>query len=242
MPSKQSHRGKHPSDDELFGERWRPVLRQATADLSWLLTRGYARKAATKIVGDHFQLALRQRTAVDRCACSDSDLAIRQAHEIPAEKLEGEPLAIDGYNLLITIESALAGGILVSGRDGCIRDMASLHGSYRRVEETAPAIRLIGASLDRIAPARVDWYLDAPVSNSGRLKTLIRQTAAAHGWPWEVHLIANPDRTLVELPHVAATADSWVLDRAMRWCNLSAAILAGEEAARRVLDLSVLVG
>lgn len=40
MPSRQSHRGKHPSRDDLFGERWHPVLRQATADLSWLLSRG----------------------------------------------------------------------------------------------------------------------------------------------------------------------------------------------------------
>src|SRR6266404_1471952 len=46
------------------------------------------------------------------------------------------PLLIDGFNLILTLESALGGGVMLVGRDGCYRDMASVHGTYRRVEET----------------------------------------------------------------------------------------------------------
>ena len=56
--------------------------------------------------------------------------------------LRGRPLRIDGFNLILTLESALGGGIVLGGRDGCYRDLASVHGTYRRVEETRPALDL----------------------------------------------------------------------------------------------------
>ena len=49
-------------------------------------------------------------------------------------------LWIDGYNALTTIESALSGSVILRARDGCYRDMASMHGTYRKVQETVPAI------------------------------------------------------------------------------------------------------
>ncbi len=88
--------------------------------------------------------------------------------------------------------------------------MASVHGSFRKVAETLPAIELIGAFLARCGVAECRWYLDSPVSNSGRLKTLLRETAEARGWPWQIELVASPDRVLREtsrgtLAPVAAT-------------------------------------
>ena len=38
--------------------------------------------------------------------------------------------------MLTTIEAALAGGVILAARDGAYRDMASMHGSYRKVAET----------------------------------------------------------------------------------------------------------
>ena len=237
MPAKQSHRGKHPEDEALFSERWLPVLRRAVSDMSWLLSRGYARAAALKLVGDHFQLATRQRTAVDRCACPEGALAARSARELAAEAMRSADVYVDGYNLLITVECALSGGILLKGRDGCIRDMASLHGSYRRVEETQPAVELIGAVLARLAPARVIWMLDAPVSNSARLKTLIGAHSRALGWPWECRLLPNPDTALAESSGIVVSADSWVLDHSGRWHNLAGTILEELHLPVPVIDL-----
>ena len=65
------------------------------------------------------------------------------------------------------------------------------------------------------------WYLDGPVSNSGRLKTLLRETAAAAGWLWEIELVPNPDTILSETDQFVATADSGILDRCRRWVNLA---------------------
>ena len=60
----RQHRGPHPADQNLFGNEQLPRLRNAVADLSWLLTRGYAAKAAVKLVGDKNSLTERQRLAL----------------------------------------------------------------------------------------------------------------------------------------------------------------------------------
>ncbi|HSW44518.1 MAG TPA: DUF434 domain-containing protein [Phycisphaerae bacterium] len=225
MPDKRRHRGPHPEDAVAFSPRNQPTLRTAVAELSWLLSRGYAEKSTIKLVGDHYSLTERQRMAMMRCACSDVALARRTAHEMNAEAIRGRPLALDGYNVLTTIEASLAGGIILQGRDGCYRDLASMHGSFRKVEETGPAIELVGMQIADLHVPSCVWYLDRPVSNSGRLKTLIAQTAEQHQWDWSVELVPSPDKVLIESPQVAATADSVILDRCERWFNLSRVVV-----------------
>jgi len=237
MPDKRSHRGRHPEDDQLFAERWAPILRDAVKDLSHLLSRGYNDRSALKLVGDRHQLDVRQRRAVLGAACSDDSLRRRGAHEVGVDALAGQTLCIDGYNLLILIESALSGGVLLEGRDGCIRDLASLHGSYRKVVETLPAIEEAGRVLQAARVGSVTWHFDAPVSNSGRLKVLVYERAEQHGWDWSVELSGNTDRVLAGSCGVVATSDGWILDRAEAWANLAQTVIAGLKPQPRVIKL-----
>jgi hypothetical protein len=229
MPDTRKHRGPHPDDPRLFAPQNYPALQSATHDFSWLLTHGYAVHSSLKIVGDRYQLTERQRLGVMRSSCSDRSLALRRSNEIPVHQLAGTPLLIDGYNLLTTIESALSGAYLLHARDGCLRDLASMHGHYKRVAETTPALTLIGEALVELRVPRAQFLLDSPVSNSGRLKTVMLQLAAEHGWPWEVTLLLDPDPELAKSRGVIVTADSIVLDGARnpeghaapRWVNLA---------------------
>lgn len=221
----------------MFAPSVRPTLCRAVADLSWLLTQEYAEKSALKLVGDHFQLHERQRTAVMRCACGDSSLLHRQQAEVPAVDVHGLPLLIDGYNVLTSIEAALAGGVVIEGRDGCYRDMASMHGTFRQVAETMPAVELAGRVLAAVGIERVVWYLDRPVSNSGRLKTTLLSAAQRHGWPWQVELVASPDAVLAVSEALIATADSVILDRCRQWFNLARHAIASELPGCQILCL-----
>src|SRR5690606_30012086 len=147
MPDERQHRGRHPDDDRLFAPAAWPRLRSAVSDLSWLQGRGYAAPSALKLVGDRYQLEQRQRIAVARCACSDEALASRIGRQVSTAALRGQELALDGFNVLMTVEAALAGGVLLAARDGCLRDMASVHGTYRQVAETEPAVELLARML-----------------------------------------------------------------------------------------------
>ena len=213
-------------------------LREAVADFSMLLTKGYGDKSALKLVGDRFSLTQRQRLAVMRSSCSDQQRESRRARCVPLEALAGHSVAIDGYNLLITIEAALSRGLIFRGCDGCCRDLASIHGTYRRVEETIPAVRLIGDFLTEIRIAQALWLLDSPVSNSGRLRALVDELARTNGWPWEVRLTISPDAELSRIDMTVVSTDSVVLDTCGPWTNLAAGIITRRLDAITVVDLS----
>jgi len=237
MPDRRTHRGPNPQDTKLFAADKVPDLRTALADYSLLLSKGYAEKSSLKMVCDRFSLRERQRLAIMRSACSDQQLASRIQRRIEIDSLAGQALAIDGYNLLITIEAAMSGGVIFKGRDGCFRDLASIHGTYRKVTETVPAVELIGRFLKQIGVRQALWLLDSPVSNSGRLKTLIADLAAENGWQWQTELVVSPDAVLIKSDAIVATSDSVVLDGCQWWTNLAAEIITQKLPSATVIDL-----
>jgi hypothetical protein len=210
----------------------------AVRDLCWLLNRGYSRPSALKLVGDRYALAKRQRTAISRCACSNDELERRRCHQAEPSQLKQPSLRLDGYNVLTTIEAALAGGVILAARDGCYRDMASMHGSYRKVEETIPALRILGELTAGWNLEELHWLLDRPVSNSGRLKGILLEIAAEYGWNWQVELVRDPDTVLIETEQTVATADSAILDRCRSWINLARLAIAERVPQAYLVDLS----
>ena len=238
MSDRRTHRGAHPGDEELFMESEWPALQQAVHDLSWLLTRGYSEPGAIKLVGDHYGLRARQRLAVQRSSCSDQALQNRRAKQIGLSELGGKRVVIDAFNLLLTIEAALGGGILIEGRDGCCRDMSSIHGSYRKVEETKPALTLIGEALADAAIKGACWYLDRPVSNSGRLSKVILELAEMHQWPWVSEVIYEVDQTLSQSNDVVVSADSVILDLCAVWSNLASTIVRDQIPGQAMVRMS----
>jgi len=235
MPDRRHHRGAHPSDRLLFAEPNLQELRQAVSDLSWLMTKGYAPAASLKLVGDRYELKARQRLAVARAACSDQQRARRMAGRITL--IENNRILIDGFNLLITIEAALSGGPLLLCRDGLIRDLSSVHGSYRTVDETESAILLIGEFLEAGKVDTVEWLLDKPVSNSGKLAARIREIATEKNWPWIVGLDNNPDKLLKKSKSTVITSDSNILDAGVQWVDGAGSILSAHLKSCWLVDL-----
>jgi hypothetical protein len=226
-------------DERLFGARQLPALRAAVSDLCWLLDHGYASNSAGELVGNRHNLASRQRMAVSRCACSIESANRRRELQLTPDAVRGQELWLDGYNVLTILESALAGGVVLLGRDGCCRDIAGIHRRFRKVNETIPGLHLIGEATAAWGVTCCRWWLDKPVSNSGRLKALIHEQAKAAGWNMEVELDFNPDRVLYKSAHVISTSDGAVLDRCQKWLNLTRRIISERIQNTWLLDLSL---
>jgi hypothetical protein len=222
------HRGPHPDDARLFSPKAVPRLRAAARELAWLLGRGYPMAGALELVGSRHQLETRQRMALQRSVCSPAQARARKRRAIARRSVARRSLTIDGFNLIIALEVALSGGLLLEGRDGALRDLAGLRGSYHLVEETDRALTLIGETLAVLRPAEARILLDAPVSNSGRLRGRIADHAAGWSVPVSVELAPGVDG-LVASSAVAVTADSGILDRCGAWLNL----------ARHVVDVRI---
>jgi hypothetical protein len=238
VPDSRTHRGPDPRDDEAFGPSAVPALRGAVSDLSWLLGRGYATVSAVKLVGDRWLLTERQRLAVRRAACSENELAGRMERRMDAAELDGRVLLIDGFNVVTTVEAALGGGIILGCRDATYRDIAGVHGTYRNVAETMPALEIISARLLQLAVTQARWLFDRPVSNSGRIQAMLLEAAKASAWPWTVELVDDPDPVLRASPEVVATADSAILDHCQRWFNLARDVIEARCPDATIIDLA----
>ena len=222
MTSRPHRRGLAPGDASLFASEALPRLRAAADEAVWLLGRGYGLDSCVSIVGGHHQLAARQRLFLKRAVCSEAQRVARGGRRRDA--IEGDVVRVDGFNLLITLEVALSGGLVFTAYDGALRDIAGLRGSYHLIDETDRAIDLGLAAIATLAPRRVDFFLDAPVSNSGRLRARIEERAASMPFQTDVVLDANPDARLVGCTNVIS-ADALVLDRCASWLPLAGDIV-----------------
>lgn len=233
--------GPHPHDAALFAAGERPRLRAAASDLRYLRERGYSLDAALKLVGDRYQLRDRQRVAISRATSEAVGARERAARRVPDGAPPPPALEVDAFNVLITVETALRGGVLVTTVDGGLKDLAGIHGTYRTSRVTDEALARVARRLSArgwgAVPAR--FLIDAPVSNSGRLAARVREHAAAHALPWTAEVVPDPDEDLARAPrdHVVATGDACVLDRCGAWIDLGAEVVRADVPGAWVVEL-----
>ncbi len=215
-------RGFDPQDSHLFGPQAMGKLRAAAQELSYLIDRGYELKSASTFVCNHHLLAERQRLALARIVSTHEALARREEKRLTAAP---SSLVVDGFNAVITLEVALSGSVLLEGMDGTIRDLAGLRGTYRIVDKTAMAVHLLLERFRSLGVREIQIFLDQPVSNSGRLKTLLLDAAAGYPFHLQVELFPGVDGMLAGLDNVVS-ADAIVLDKCRSWYNLNREIIA----------------
>ncbi|WP_213278101.1 DUF434 domain-containing protein [Chryseobacterium indologenes] len=224
------NRGKNTGDDTLFGsEKQISKLKLAVEDMRYLLTREYPEKAASELVGNRYRLKTRQIQAFRGASASDSQLYNRRLKHVETLDLKGKTVYLDGFNVLILLESLLSEAYIFEGLDGCFRDLSGVHGTYKRVNQTLRAIELVAAFYQKNQIQKLVWIFDKPVSNSGRIKQIILEFAEQHQLNWEVDLQFNPDKFLAESSEIIISSDAWILDHCKEWFNLIGYLIREEK-------------
>ena len=216
-------RGHFPSDEKEFTGKHVDKLYKAGQDLYYLLNQGYNIKGASVFVGNHYLLSERQRLALSRAISSEKNIKIRKEKEVK-DNLENSIVNIDGFNTIITLEVALSNSLLIKCMDGTIRDLAGLRGTYRIIDKTELSIMKIGETLEKHKIKKANFYLDAPVSNSGNLKKKIEELLKNFDFEVVVMNINNVDSTLETLDNVISS-DAIILDKCKSWININREIL-----------------
>jgi hypothetical protein len=189
------------------------ILQRAAKDFRFLLDRGYPRKAALDLVGNRHGLIFEQRHLLHRGVFSQGDSKSRKEKKVPIRSIGGKPLAIDGHNVLITVEAGMSGRPLVMGDDGFIRDISGLSGSFRKTESSQRALHVILKTLNEFRLSHTLFLFDAPMSNSGRLASEVRNRMRKAGIPGDALAIRVPETILVGFPGLVATSDTAIIDR-----------------------------
>ena len=216
-----ARRGYVPEDDRYFSASELERLRSASRHIGYLINEGYDLKQATVFVGNHFLLSERQRLALMRSIATRAQIEERNRKEIMVADLSGQDILIDGFNTIITLEVMLCGSPLYECMDGAIRDLAALRGTYRIIPETEEAVKMMLGLLQEKGVRKACILLDQPVSNSGRLKSLIADAGEAYELDLDIRILRDVDRNLYGKENVV-TSDSIILDHCKSWVNLTA--------------------
>jgi hypothetical protein len=81
-------------------------------------------------------------------------------------------------------------------------------------------LKLLQHSLKKYKVSKVIWVFDAPVSNSGRMKTKLIDYAKEKEHNWEVVLLNNPDKFIANSEFIGVSSDAWILDKIKLWSNI----------------------
>lgn len=211
-------RGYLPEYETYFKKNLDKV-KLASEDAHYLLNRGYRVKTATMFVQQHYMLSEPQRLAIVRSVAADKDIELRKSKEKSKEDCKGKEVYIDGFNAIIPMESLVSNSPLFVCMDGAIRDMANLKGSYSIIDKTSGAIHLILEQLDKLGVTKAHIYLDRPISNSGRLKSLILELSKQYNVEVEVELLNAVDKELYTKSNVIS-GDCVILDECESWIPL----------------------
>ena len=120
--------------------------------------------------------------------------------------------------------------------DGSIRDLAGLRGTYRLIDKTYIALDILGNVFKRLKIKGVNFYIDSPVSNSGKLKTAIYEISDKWDIDVNVEIVPNPD-VILEKSNYVVSSDSIILDKCDGWINLVKYIIDNEINDYWIIDL-----
>ena len=223
-------RGYIPEDEQQFTGKQLELLKKAADEVQFLLDRGYDVKPVTTFVGNHYMFSERQRLALARAVSAGEWIEKRIQRELLQKEPKNYPKAvnIDGFNAIITLEVALSGSPIFCCRDGVLRDLAGLRGTYRIIDKTQKAVGLLLGQLELMGISEACFYLDAPVSNSGRLSALILQCAKDYSVSVRTQIIPGVDRILEQLEGVIS-GDAIILNRCISWLNIMPQIVGQME-------------
>ncbi len=185
-------------------------VEDACTDLKYLLNRGYRKSYALRVVSDHYRLTLEERHLLARCVFPDAWIAEVQGKLLRPNELRGRSLAIDGFNVLITIESLIDGKAILC-EDGLVRDLKH-QGKYRVSKRTGPIIREMIKALEGLDVSELLVFYGRAVPKSGIVRKLTEEALEEFHLPGKVELVKNPDFKLKEYGTVA-TADVGIISK-----------------------------
>jgi hypothetical protein len=200
-------------------------LEQAADDVRYLLTRGYPRESTLQLVGNRYNLTRDLRHVLRRGVFGVHEAQRRAEKLVSVQSLTDTHIAVDGHNVLITIETALRQGTLLAADDGVIRDISAVSGNFRKGPKTVEALRLIIDLFRSVGPGYVLILLDAPISGSGELAADVRRMLADNGVHGAARAEKVPERTLCEFDGIVASSDRAVINRARAVFDLAGYII-----------------
>ena len=193
-------------------------LEKAAEDIRYLLDRGYPQQGAVAFVCAHYRLGEESRYLLLRTVVSREVAERRKAKFLPCNGIDGSSIVIDGYNILIGMESILEKRAYYCD-DGVIRDIKGVFRNYKTSERTETTIELILQFLKENNTSCVCFLLDSQMSKSGMLAKMIRERLRVAGLNGDARTSEHVDYDLKSSKYIVASSDGVIIDEAEKVVN-----------------------
>lgn len=195
-------------------------FREIVEDVRYLLNREYPRERVVNFVGDRYSLSVNDRNLLRRAVYSQSEIETTKKRLVPIEAINGMFLTVDGYCVLITVESALANRPIFLCDDGVVRDISGVFGKYKQTKKTDEVLELFLKTIKVFSPKKIHIYYDSPVSKSGELAAKTRTMLEKYGLRGEAKAVKSPDFEVLK-GEIVATSDFPVIKKAKKVVDIA---------------------
>jgi hypothetical protein len=199
-------------------------LLKAASDIRLLLDLGYPQKSAVGFVCDHHRLDLKARYILSRTVLAREVAERRRDKFLPCEKIEGASIVIDGYNIIIGMQSILEKKAYLCD-DGVIRDIKGAFRSFKESPNTENAVGFILEFLKERKPYHVVFLLDSQISKSGMLAKRLREMVGEAGLNGDARTSKHVDHDLKHCSEIVASSDGVIIDDSERVINFLTCLL-----------------
>lgn len=199
------------------------MIENAAENIRYLLDRGYPLKSTVSFVCNHYRLNDDSRYLLSRVVIPKEVAEKRKAKFSPCGGIKGNKLVIDGYNIIIGMESILEKKAYYCD-DGVIRDIKGIFRNYKASDKTEEAIKLILQFLKENKPDYVCFLLDSQISKSGMLARKLRDRISEFELIGDARTSKRVDYEMKSSKYIVASSDGVIIDEAEKVVNFLACV------------------
>jgi hypothetical protein len=212
-------------------------ISDAVYDLRFLLSRGYNRKNSVSMVGDKYQLGKTERHILYRAVYDEETAERHKDKKVSVAEIEGKRLGIDGYNVVITVESMLSEKKLLLCDDGFVRDVSGVYGKHKPTSLTKTALDIIVQMVQAHSPFQVGFFYDSQVSLSGELASLTRSKLQNSSVSGKAEAVKNSDISTLRYGDVVSSSDRVLIEKADILVDLAGEIIK-KHSPDKIIDIA----
>lgn len=206
-------------------------LLKPARDIRSILRWGYPKFATIRFVAEHFRLSVEERHILTRVIMPPEKVVARIRKKVSCDSVSNRDLLLDGYNVLLSVDSLLRKEPMWFCDDGYIRDTRYYFSKTSHAEDIEEALDLILEFLSEKNPGSVIFLLDSQISRSGELAGFIRHKLEKHGIRGQAYTSktadfdlkkegGNPEKNLI-----TATSDGIIIDSVLHVIDIPACLM-----------------
>ena len=214
--------GSCMKEEVLKGKLLRPAR-----DIRSILRWGYPKFSTIRFVADHFQLSLEERHILTRVIMPPDRIVSRISKRIDCSGIKDRKLLLDGYNVLLSVDSLLKKEPMWFCDDGYIRDTRYYFSKAKQAEDIEEALDVVLET----SPESVFFLFDAQISRSGELAGFTRHKLKEYKISGEAKTSkiadfelktegGNPERNVI-----VATSDGIIIDSVKEVLDIPACLM-----------------